>query len=84
MTLLLASGCLMGPHSLGQAQHAAPIPPHPGGDRAVQRGVRHQQPDALRDAGGACAAQDPVGPSLQCPEAGGGAAHPTRPGLDTA
>lgn len=27
---------------------------------------------------------DPVGPSLQCPEARGGAAHPARPGLDSA
>lgn len=70
--------------SLGQAQYTAPVPSHPSGNCAVQCGVWHQQPDALWDAGSACATKDPAGPALQCSEARGSAAHTAWPGLDSA
>lgn len=79
MSMSLSLLCLCSP---GQAKHPAPVPPHSSGNRPVQRGFWHQQPDAVRHTGYPRPAQDPPGPSVLRAEAGGSATHPAWPGLD--
>lgn len=67
-----------------QTEGAPHIPEQPGGDRALQRGVRYLQPDAVRHPGHPDPPQDPPGPPVLRPQAGGGRADPQCAGLDAA